>query len=266
MVLGQYLSGIKQEAVDKINIWQEGYKENMEELRFQDQIICYEIIRSKRKTISIEIKKDQSVLVRSPQNISKNTIRQMVYEKADWIRNGQEEMEKRQENQQRASYQEGELFFYKGKKYTLHIIEDKTLRTPVVAAAGEYLTIRVLKEREALVRDSLLTWYYKKAGETIKERVAWYEGEVERKGRRISIKDQKTRWGSCSSQGNLNFNWRLILVPPPLLDYVVVHELCHFKHMNHSHLFWKEVEAVLPDYGERRKQLKEYEKIIDISF
>ena len=73
----------------------------------------------------------------------------------------------------------------------------------------------------------------------------------------ISIRDQKTRWGSCSSKGNLSFSWRLILAPPKVLDYVVVHELCHRKEMNHSPRFWVLVESMIPDYKTHRKWLKE---------
>lgn len=74
---------------------------------------------------------------------------------------------------------------------------------------------------------------------------------------RITIRNQKTRWGSCSSKGNLNFNCLLMLTPPEVIDYVVVHELCHRKEMNHSGAFWAEVEKVLPDYKEQVKWLKE---------
>ena len=74
---------------------------------------------------------------------------------------------------------------------------------------------------------------------------------------RIAIKAAKTRWGSCSAQGNLNFHWKLILMPPAILDYVVVHELAHRIEMNHSPRFWTQVERILPDYRERRRWLKE---------
>lgn len=76
--------------------------------------------------------------------------------------------------------------------------------------------------------------------------------------RRITIRDQKTRWGSCSAKGTLSFNWKLMLAPPAILDYVVVHELCHLTHMNHSAAFWKKVESVYPDYRTARKWLKDH--------
>ena len=85
------------------------------------------------------------------------------------------------------------------------------------------------------------------------------EAAYRRKAReRISIRSAKTRWGSCSSEGNLNFHWKLVLMPPEVLDYVVVHELAHRKEMNHSRKFWAEVKNVLPDYDKRRKWLKEF--------
>lgn len=82
---------------------------------------------------------------------------------------------------------------------------------------------------------------------------------------KLTIRQQATRWGSCSARGNLNFNWKLVLVPEELVDYVVVHELAHRKEMNHSPGFWKIVEEQLPDYRERRKRLREYEVEIEIA-
>lgn len=92
------------------------------------------------------------------------------------------------------------------------------------------------------------------------ERVAYFSERMQIRYRRITIREQKTRWGSCSAAGNLNFNWKLVLMPPEVLDYVVVHELAHRREMNHSARFWKIVEEELPDYQERRKLLRQYEK------
>ena len=90
------------------------------------------------------------------------------------------------------------------------------------------------------------------------QRVAYYAGEMGIAYGRICIRNQKTRWGSCSSDGNLNFNCRLLFLPPDLVDYVVVHELAHRRHMDHSPQFWQEVATYMPDYQERRARLKQY--------
>lgn len=100
--------------------------------------------------------------------------------------------------------------------------------------------------------------YRQLAGRRIEERAAYFASKMGVSYGRISIRAAKTRWGSCSCAGNLNFHWKLILMPPEVLDYVVVHELAHRKEMNHSQAFWTEVEKVLPDYRERRKWLKQY--------
>ena len=88
-------------------------------------------------------------------------------------------------------------------------------------------------------------------------RVAYYAEKLGVSYGKITLRQQKTRWGSCAANGKLNFNWLLILAPPEVLDYVVVHELCHRREMNHSQAFWKEVEKILPDYRERQKWLKD---------
>ena len=101
------------------------------------------------------------------------------------------------------------------------------------------------------------SYYMESARKIFKRKTAAYAKKMSVTYGRITIREQKTRWGSCSSKGNLNFNWKLILLAPELLDYVVVHELAHRREMNHSKNFWKIVEAELPDYRERRRRLKE---------
>ena len=122
--------------------------------------------------------------------------------------------------------------------------------------------IKETKERveaeptEKLTREKVIA-LAEEALKVILERVEYFAKVIGVTYGKITVRNQKTRWGSCSSKGNLNFNCLLMLAPPEVLDYVVVHELCHRKQMNHSKAFWLEVEKVLPDYKEARKWLKE---------
>lgn len=115
----------------------------------------------------------------------------------------------------------------------------------------------VLLKQESHQVQALEKRYRDAAKEYIPKRVEYYHQFTGGDYQKISIRDQKTRWGSCSGKGTLSFNYRLMLAPPRVLDYVVVHELCHLTHMNHSKAFWNMVESILPDYKEHRKWLKE---------
>lgn len=126
-----------------------------------------------------------------------------------------------------------------------HIEQIKTKQEVYEAMETSYLTDEEIRE----LAD--------KARKYIPERVAYFAGRMGVSYGRITIRNQKTRWGSCSSKGNLNFNCLLMLTPAKIIDYVVVHELCHRKEMNHSKAFWSEVEKVIPDYRESVRWLKE---------
>ena len=100
-------------------------------------------------------------------------------------------------------------------------------------------------------------WLRTEGAARFQQKAAFWAARMNVTYGRITIRDQKTRWGSCSSRGNLNFNWRLLLMPEAVMDYVIVHELAHRREMNHSAAFWQIVETYLPDYRERRQWLKE---------
>ena len=173
----------------------------------------YELIRSRRRTLAVEIKPDGSVVVRTPQRLPQREIDRFLAQKSDWIR----------------------------------IHRAKVLRRK---AAQEINPVSPLT-------DAQLSGLKKRAKIAFRERVGYYAPLVGVSYGQITIRSQKTRWGSCSSKGNLNFNCLLLLAPPEVLDYVVVHELCHRKEMNHSPRFWAEVARVMPDYKVRRKWLKD---------
>lgn len=171
------------------------------------------VIRSRRKTISIQIDENLQITVRAPMRMSDTAVRNFIQERSGWIEKHLRKMRDRQEE----------------------------LR----AKPEEILT---MEELRALAQEAV---------NYIPDRVSFYAPKIGVNYGRITIRNQKSRWGSCSSRGNLNFNCLLMLTPPEIIDYVVVHELCHRLEMNHSRYFWEEVERVMPDYKSRRKWLKD---------
>lgn len=117
-----------------------------------------------------------------------------------------------------------------------------------------------VQENRHVITDEERKAGIRRAKQIFPERAAYFAARMGVTYGRITIREQKTRWGSCSSVGNLNFNWKLVLMPMEVLDYVVVHELAHRKEMNHSARFWSIVQRELPDYSERKKLLRKYEK------
>lgn len=173
----------------------------------------YRIIRTRRKTIGLEISPDLQITVRAPYHLSDVRIREFVESKQTWI-----------------------------LKH-LAIMQDRQAHDPIPAGVISGKELRHMTEEARIIIPERVKYFAKIIGVTYGQ---------------ITIRHQKTRWGSCSSSGNLNFNCMLMATSPELIDYVVVHELCHRKQMNHSPLFWKEVEEILPDYRNLRSRLREY--------
>lgn len=157
---------------------------------------------------------------------------------------------------EKAIYENGESFPYLGQGYILEIRQYPSYKKPGVMTEGERLVVLTAWRDSASVKKAVREWYAARAAAIIPERVRLYQSRMGENIGRICIKDVKSRWGSCSSKRNLNFNWRLVMAPLEVLDYVVVHELCHLKEMNHSKDFWALVEEILPDYKKSRAWLK----------
>ena len=173
--------------------------------------VPYQIIKSDRKTIAIQMKPDGQVVVRCPKRMRIEEARRFAESKADWI--------------------------------------EKHLAKRPLQDVAKYTTKEIEQLRE-------------QARKLVTERVRYFAPIIGVSYGQIAIRTQHTRWGSCSSKGNLNFNCLLAIVPPEVLDYVVVHELCHRKELNHSESFWREVEKIIPDFKVRRKWLRENGNIL----
>ena len=170
------------------------------------------VIRSRRRTLALEVRPDGQIVVRAPLRLSERRIRQFVDSRADWIK--------------------------------AHLAKAAATAAEAQAAG------RFSQEQKAAMIET--------ARRILPERVAFFAPQVGVTAGSISVRTQKTRWGSCSKAGNLSFNALLTQAPPEVLDAIVVHELCHVKHMNHSADFYREVRRVLPDYDRRMRWLKEH--------
>ncbi|EPR12929.1 M48 family metallopeptidase [Ruminiclostridium papyrosolvens] len=218
----------------------------------------YNLKRSSRSTISIMITNTGQVIVSCPLQTPFVYIEKLLFEKERWIVQKLDEIREKPSAIIKKSFNNGDLFYYLGKPYKLKLVENNITQKPKVRFEEELMVLEISEtEDKDKIKSFLKNWYKSKAGELLVERIRIYSSLIGLSPKKVAIKEQKTRWGSCSSKGNINLNWKLIMSPLPVLDYVVIHELCHMKEMNHSGNFWGLVEAVMPDYKVYRKWLKE---------
>ena len=231
-------------------------------VEFNGAVIRYTVVRSARrkKTVAITLDRDKGVVVAAPLRTRNADIEAMVRKQAGWILRKLREEDSRPRPRQ---FVPGESIYYLGRPAPLHV-RTTTALSPSVEF--EDWTFRIEcpdylegEDRRAALREALMSWYWSRADETIRQAVERWQSRVGRKPTRISLGDQKSLWGSCSSKGSLRFNWRIIMAPPDLIDYVVVHELCHLVVANHSDSFWEQVARLMPDYNRRRQKLRKLE-------
>lgn len=218
-----------------------------------DQI---EIVKRKRTSLEIQIKPDGQIRVLVPIGATKQWVEQVIESKRPWIMKKLGAIEAKRRSIPRLY--DGAMVFDRGEEVRLHIGGHEGIYP--VERTQEGLHVHVLPSLcgdTDHVRGLLKDWYRKQTAEAVGRYVNEWSQRMNVKPTAIRIKDQKKRWGSCSSRGGLNFNWRLSMAPEGVLEYVVVHELCHFIHMNHSKAFWDLVETLMPDYPEKRAWLKE---------
>lgn len=227
----------------------------METYQFED-LFEYGIIWSNRKTLTIAIEVGGKVVVKAPSFLTKKEIEYYLVKKRDWILNHLPQMVALEEKKNIRKYEAGEKFLFRGVEYLLEIRRDVSYTTPVVKLLPGKLHISGKQLTSDEIQNALKEWYVKQAVQIVQRRVGFYAPLLNVVPNKISLRDTKSRWGSCSSRGNIMINWRVIMAPPEILDYVVVHELCHLKEMNHSRKFWKLVETIIPDWKGCREWLR----------
>jgi len=239
------------------------------QIEYNNETIQVHIVRSKRKTVCLSINKDGTVTVKAPLRYpTDKEIIGFVEQKIDWVIKQRDIQQDREDMKLVRRFETDYSFPYlgeerlvemqKGKKNQFSYEDDKiVIRTPYYEALqSDYEATENTKAIEKLQSD-LKKWYKKQASAYITKRVEYYKDIVGVTVNSVSIKSRKSQWGSCDSNGDITFSWRLVMASPEAIDYVVIHELCHRKHMDHSREFWNQVQKYMPDFKKQKQWLEE---------
>lgn len=220
-----------------------------------DVAVAYEFRRARRKTIGLVVN-GQGLSVRAPPWVPEAEVQRFIRSKTAWV------LAKLQAAQARPSapamrWQPGEAIEVLGQSLTLQLDPARPFSGAGAAIQGVALCVALPADCGAdRWRDTVLAWLIEQARHHLTERLQHYAPVVGVRWSRLKLSRATTRWGSAHADGAIHLNWRLIHLAPELIDYVVVHELCHLREMNHSPAFWQLVQAVLPDQAERRRALR----------
>lgn len=209
------------------------------------------LVRSKRRTIAIEIDMDGSLVVRAPLHASQDEIDALLLQRKEWIKGKLSLADKFAREAPPKQFSVGEQFLYLGHLYALEIVENQA--DPLVLRDA----FRLAAHAREHARQVFIDWYRGQAKQVISERAARLAGKHSFSSPPIRITSAKSRWGSCGTKGRLNFPWRLVMAPEEVIDYVILHELAHLRVRNHSRAYWDVVRRLSPDYKVHRKWLHE---------
>ncbi|MCR1952650.1 M48 family metallopeptidase [Clostridium sp. DSM 100503] len=213
---------------------------------FNNQTIEYLLIFKKKKNISIKIENSGEIKVFAPSGIDNNYIDDLIIKKGDWILKSLDKIKKK-------DYINNKVIF-QGKYYNLIINKSDENN---IFKDNINITINSKDLSREYINELLISWYKKLSIDIVGKRVMDISNNIYIKPSKIIIKNQKSLWGSCNSKREIRLNWRLVLMPQFVMDYIIIHELCHIKQMNHSKEFWKLVESYYPNYKESKDWLKE---------
>ncbi|WP_312521962.1 SprT family zinc-dependent metalloprotease [Anaerospora sp.] len=225
--------------------------------------IPYKIQRVKnRKTIQIAFTPERTLLVKAPYGITDLEAVTILTDKASWIHKHWHRLAKLSTNPVNSEFKSDALLLYLGQQYRLKLT---TSSKDLVYIDGEHIIVQCSAASDtypAFAQTLLLKWYVEQASSALLSRTNYWAKIIGVSPTRVTIRDQKTRWGSCSNRGSINYSWRLIMAPSTVMDYLVIHELCHMKVANHSQSFWQLVASYIIHYNEQRRWLKENGSIL----
>lgn len=223
----------------------------------------YTVVRkNRRKTASVSVAPDNSVAVLVPEKLSEDEITKIVKRKHQWILNKKALNNEVRKPGKPKEYVSGEAFSYLGRNYRLKVIRSNNIS--IQCKLGR-LVVEVPENAESrLIRELLVDWYKEHALAKFRQRVKRYADLLDVKPTSIKTGDFKRQWGSCHQDGTVILNWRVIMAPISIVDYVVAHELCHLIHHDHSREFWNLLQKIMPDYQQRKDYLRINGPYLDI--
>lgn len=240
----------------------------MGQLIMEDVIIPFETkISTRAQRIIISIIRGQ-VKVSVPRGVTDRQVEKFVSTKQDWIYEHWRQYQEQQMLRAQKEYKSGQEFPYCGRNLTIRVEEydEKTIGIKlIVNTLGIYLPRKTPEgKRPGYIKESLIYWYKTQARKIFQDKLDHYATimGVEYKG--LRIKEQKTKWGSCSARGNINLNWKAIMAPEVVINYLIIHELAHLKFLNHSQDFWYVVANYMVDYKQWKKWLKEHGRDLEM--
>jgi predicted metal-dependent hydrolase len=229
----------------------------MPDLRYGQQKTSYKVVRSARRTLAVTVSPEGVVLVRAPYHTSEQRVAEFAEGLKPWIFRHLARYEQQGSGRRFVS---GESLLYLGKKYMLRVVEGDTEDSGVVLTASRLrVTVNPDMTEEAkkeAVAAALKDWYRVQAETVLPERLRRISSLMGASPAGVKIKTQLRRWGSCSVKGVIALNWQLVMAPIEVIDYVIVHELCHLKIPNHQRRFWEYVAGYAPEYKKMRKWLR----------
>lgn len=209
-----------------------------------------------RQTTDIVIERNGMITVRPPKKMTPEQVDETVLSKRMWIYRNLVEWRDLNATRVAREWVSGESFLYLGSHYRLQLVVEQD--EPLKLKDGRFCLLRSVVEsggREA-AHQAFEDFYREKGLPRIKKRAAYFAPKVGVAMNSVQLKELGYRWGACLTNGDLHFHWKCLMAPLTIIDYIIVHELCHLRHRNHSDAFWNEVDKVLPDYRERKDWLK----------
>ena len=215
-------------------------------------------------TTDIVVERDGQVIVRAPAALSDERIEDIIQSKRYWIYKTLAEWRDLNATRVLREYRNGEGFLYLGRSYRLSLVANQD--EPLLLRNGRFCLRRGLVDQGevAAAKSAFHDYFIERGHERITQRVHYYAPKVGVTPGDIDVRELGHRWASCSSKGSLAFHWKCMMAPPTIIDYIVVHELCHVHRMDHTHAFWNEIDKVIPDYQERKEWLKKNGAAMDI--